>query len=356
MKVVDKPVCSVLCLLLSAGIAVVATRAAATQPPATQQPTTQQTATQQTATTATGDPNTTSPNTTSPNTAVGITSDGTMVVEASQTGLRVRRWSDLTIVREVTMPCTQIHDLTFTTDEQHLVAAGGEPGGSGFISLLSWPTLQPVWQRELSSDVLYQCAVSADGRSIAAAGHDHSVYLLEAVTGHQLVRLSGHSKPVTTVAFPDDRTLLSGSLDQTIRVWSLDSGQVLRSLTNHTGAVSDLAVCPASDVPLPLIASAGHDKTIRFWQPSIGRLVRFKRVASPTTCVAFTPDGAAVLAGCRDGSVRCIDVVSLATRDYPGLTVGWINCITVHPVERRALVGCSDGTVRKIDIQWNSAP
>jgi len=46
---------------------------------------------------------------------------------------------------------------------------------------------------------------------------------------------------------------------------------------------------------------------VRFWQPTIGRLVRFARLDRAPLAIAWTPDGKTLWAACRDGHVRAIN-------------------------------------------------
>jgi WD40 repeat protein len=75
--------------------------------------------------------------------------------------------------------------------------------------------------------------------------------------------LAGHVDGICAIAiFPDDKRIVSGSQDKTIRVWETDTGEPLLVLEGHTEAVYAVAVFPdGSDK----IVSGSADKTIRVW-------------------------------------------------------------------------------------------
>jgi WD40 repeat protein len=78
------------------------------------------------------------------------------------------------------------------------------------------------------------------------------IILWNALTGEKITMLDGHSNPISTdyadsnpitaLAFsPDGNLLVSGAEDNTIIVWDVQNGSLLKVLQGHTGAINSLA-------------------------------------------------------------------------------------------------------------------
>ncbi|MEG4133745.1 hypothetical protein QUA30_01770, partial [Microcoleus sp. Pol14C2] len=68
---------------------------------------------------------------------------------------------------------------------------------------------------------------------------------------------------------PDGLTLASGSYDKTIKLWNLQAGKELKTLTGHSSLVLSLAFSPDGLT----LASASEDKTIKLWTWDVDRLM-----------------------------------------------------------------------------------
>jgi len=70
----------------------------------------------------------------------------------------------------------------------------------------------------------------------------------------------GHTGPLWALAVLDDKTFISGSEDRTIKLWKIGKTTALRTYKGHTNIVCALAVLePHSFI------SASADKTIKLW-------------------------------------------------------------------------------------------
>jgi WD40 repeat protein len=82
-------------------------------------------------------------------------------------------------------------------------------------------------------------------------------------TGKLIHSLTGHSGMVTAVAISKGgQVLASGSIDHTIKLWHLGSSELIDSLNGHSDTVAFVAI--SSDGKT--LASGSFDKTIKIWR------------------------------------------------------------------------------------------
>jgi WD40 repeat protein len=74
--------------------------------------------------------------------------------------------------------------------------------------------------------------------------------------------LEGHSGSVNSVVFsPDGSRVASGSDDNTVRVWDVQTGQCQHTLEGHSGRVNSVVFSPDGS----RVASGSSDNTVRVW-------------------------------------------------------------------------------------------
>ena len=129
-------------------------------------------------------------------------------------------------------------------------------------------------------------------RCIASGSLDGTIRIWNMETGQQVGEpLTGHTDRVWSVAISpykvDEngggsaaRYIVSGSADNIIRIWNMETGQQVREpLTGHTGGVQSVAISPykldenGGGSAARYIVSGSADKTIRIWNMETGQQV-----------------------------------------------------------------------------------
>lgn len=114
----------------------------------------------------------------------------------------------------------------------------------------------------------------------------------------ELVLQTGHSGSIHALAIsPDGKWLVSGGQDSTLKIWNLQTGNLLRTLYGHNSKVVDVAISPDGRY----VASAADDGTARLWEVAAGQQVRdLSGHRNMISSVAFAAGGQQVLTGSTD--------------------------------------------------------
>jgi WD40 repeat protein len=114
---------------------------------------------------------------------------------------------------------------------------------------------------------------SPDGRYILSGSSDNTLRLWEISSGKETKKFEGHTKGVKSICFsPDGRCVLSGSHDNTIRLWEIASGKETKKFEGHTDRVT--SVCFSPDGNYAVSGAGLDDKTLRLWKISSGKETR----------------------------------------------------------------------------------
>lgn len=147
---------------------------------------------------------------------------------------------------------------------------------------------------------LLTVAFSPDGLFGAAAGEDNTVGLWQLSDGQMIRTFEGHSSPIRSITFsPDGSMLASGSADKTVRLWSVKDGSEIYQ--TELDAIEGVAFSPDGT----LLAVGGWASAISLFkitdQMELEEIETFS--AGIVNCLAFSPDGKFLAAGCYDTNI-----------------------------------------------------
>lgn len=284
-----------------------------------------------------------------PVTAAALVGDERQVLLGSQAGLEQFALPDLAPLRRFDSKLAHIHDLALSPDGESLLVAGGVPGERGIVEVWSWPEATLRRTVPAHDDLVYRIGWSQDGQRFATASADGRCRVFAAESGELQSTYEGHSRAVLAVAFlADGDTLVSAGADQTIQLWRRDTAVRLRTLDNHVGTVNQVAVKPSvAAEERPVLASVSEDRTVRLWQPTIGRLVRFVRLASIPRTVVWSSDASRLYVGDNDGHVRTIDPDTMQIMSDEALLEGRVHELLVGAKSPLILAAGATTVVRR---------
>jgi class 3 adenylate cyclase len=147
-----------------------------------------------------------------------------------------------------------------------------------------------------------QTVFSPYGKYILSGSYDNTLKLWESATGKEVRTFKGHERSITSIAISGDNELiLSGSEDNTLKLWESATGKEVHTFKGHTSTVWSVAFSGDGKH----VVSGSEDNTLKLWAVSTGQEVRtFKGHTSTVWSVAFSGDGKHVVSGSSDMTLK----------------------------------------------------
>ncbi|KAI1472782.1 WD40 repeat-like protein [Daldinia caldariorum] len=146
-------------------------------------------------------------------------------------------------------------------------------------------------------------AIAAHADTLVSGSYDNTVRVWRISTGETVHVLQGHSQKVYSVVLDVARNrCISGSMDSFVKIWDLETGSCLHTLEGHSLLVGLL------DLRDERLVSAAADSTLRIWDPESGRC-QSTLTAHTGAITCFQHDGRKVISG-SDRTLKMWDIRS----------------------------------------------
>lgn len=166
-------------------------------------------------------------------------------------------------------------------------------------------------------------AYALDGTTIVSGNSDGAARVWDTTTMQRIGTLRGyHTSGVTSVTYsPDGTTIATGGStgagwrnneDNTVQLWDAFTGKRKIKLTGHTKRITAIAYSPDGNT----IATASWDTTVRLWDSANGKhkttlkhtqginaLLPWERYNNAVNVIVYSPDGNTIATGTRKGKV-----------------------------------------------------
>lgn len=158
----------------------------------------------------------------------------------------------------------------------------------------------------------------------------------------------GHSSAVNSAIFSDDGKIITGSWDNSIREWDIETGAQLRRFNGHNGGVTAVALNPMT----AQIVSSSYDNDLRIWDLANPlEIFRYRAHTDSINGLAYSADGNILVTASSDNTLIVWDV---ATGEMLRTLEGHldrVDSVAFLPDNRHVISGSTDKTLILWDIQ-----
>ncbi len=192
-------------------------------------------------------------------------------------------------------------------------------------------------------------AISSDGRYLISGSADDTIKIWEMATGEEIRTLEGHSSPINTLVLSGDgRTLASGASDSSIKLWEMATGEEIRTLEGHSSSINALVMSPDGRQ----LISGAADNSVRIWDVATGQTLQtLAGHTSSINALEISPDGQMVMSASADKTIRVWNrSTGRLVHTLSGHT-SFVNALVVSPDGQQLFSGAADSTIKS----WNLA-
>ncbi len=192
-----------------------------------------------------------------------------------------------------------------------LLVTGMKLVGEGMAVVWDVPSGRPELEVRMRGGVKGAALLSSQRRLVTSSTIG-TVRLWDLDSGELVATFEGHDRWATCCAYsPDGRSFATGSFDHTARIWDASTGAERLALRMHQGSVEQVVFGPDGRHLL----TASVDGTARLWDARTGEEILTMTGVEPATIdtLGFSTDGAYVVVHNRGGSRRVWPVDPIAT-------------------------------------------
>ncbi|WP_375480106.1 protein kinase [uncultured Nostoc sp.] len=286
--------------------------------------------------------------------ALAISPDGYTLASASDRK-NIKLWDLNTkkVLTSLSGHTQAVKSVTFSPDGQILATASDDKT----IKLWQIETLEEICTLLGHAHAVKSVAFSPDGQILASGSWDKTIKLWDVNTGREICTIGGHQLKVNSVAFsPQGQLLASASYDRTIRLWQIPALEgfqkefenrpcysLLATLSGHAWAVLTVAFSPDGQI----LATGSDDNTIKLWEVNTGQLIcTLVGHSWSVVAVAFTADGETLLSASCDKTVKLWRVSTAEEIVTLSGHIDSVSAVAVSKVTQLIASGSRDKTIK----------
>lgn len=218
--------------------------------------------------------------------ALAFSPDGLTIASAGYRTVKLWQRPASSRVREIPVGAV-VTTVAVSANGQWLATAGADNA----IKLWNLADGQPGKTLAGHAASVHSLAFNADGSKLASASEDKTIRVWNLADGTEANKIESPAPAKAVVFNADGSKVIVGQADNIIRIWAIPAVAPFmpeKEVKGHTGPVTSLALIAPAGVQ---ILSGSDDQTARVWDLASGNQVRAFAHGGPVTSVAIRADG-----------------------------------------------------------------
>jgi len=147
---------------------------------------------------------------------------------------------------------------------------------------------------------IYCASFSPDGVLLATADRNGGLFVWEAATGREYLKLGGHGGAINDLSWRGDSNILAScGEDGAIRLWEMENGGQVKNWGAHGGGVASIDFTRDGR-----IVSCGRDKVTKLWDQNGGQQRAFEAFSDLALRTSFCDETNRAISGDWTGEIR----------------------------------------------------
>jgi WD40 repeat protein len=232
---------------------------------------------------------------TAPVYCVAFSPDGKTVATASQ-DKTIRLWNpaDGKMIRELKGHTDTVDFVAWSPDGKTLASASGNSDKS--VRLWNPEDGKEIKNLGAHKGSVYTVDFSPDGKLLVSASADATIKIWDVAAKKEQkeLKIDKSTDAFTAAKFLKDGKIVSVGFDRHVRIWNPADGKEIKKLGPTPDDIFGLALSQDGKK----IATAGYGGSLRVWETTGDKATFSKDLKFMVTfCIAFSPDGTAVITG-----------------------------------------------------------
>ncbi len=219
-------------------------------------------------------------------------------------------------------------------------------GGGEILDIWNVQTRETLHTLQADSHFIHTCAFSPDNRKVISGSHDKTIKVWDLEKGKELKSLCGFNEIRVCIFSPDAKHIISGDDMGALIVWDTQTGERLHILDGHNYSITACSFSPEGRH----IVSAGSEGILTIWNAQTWEELRNFNGHSRWVCACtWSPDGKWIISGSEDNTIKIWNAFSV---DEPIILSlhGSIRNLSTHPWKPAIVCNNNLGGLQQIDL------